>query len=620
VILMRFPPSMLDEIRQRLPVSAVVGRRVKLRRQGREYAGLSPFKAEKTPSFTVNDQKGFYHCFSSGEHGDIFKFVMATEGLSFTEAVERLAKDAGVPLPKPEPRQREREEEFDRLRRVTEASAAFFQQQLQSGAGREAQEYLARRGVAETEIAAFRLGYAPEGRDKLKAHLAGLGFGAEECARAGMLIAGDDIPAPYDRFRHRLMFPITNLSGAVIAFGGRVLKPDQQPKYLNSPETPLFHKGSVLFNAHAARRAAHERREIIVAEGYMDVIALARAGFANAVAPLGTALTEDQLRLLWRMADEPVMCFDGDAAGRKAALRALETALPHLKPGATLRFAFLPDGLDPDDLLRASGPSAVVEVLKAARPLIEVLWSSELDVGASCTPEARQALRARLFAHAAKIQDKGLSAEYRRDLADRWWSHFNPPKSFGKNGAKPKTAGSGSRILQTALIQPAKFPPREAAMIMMIVNHPFLIEEAFEDIAELRFSVAPLARLRDAILEIHGSEGALDKGSLHNQLSKLGLGAVLSQVEQSITHQSDWHTRPDAHKESVLIGWRQMIALHRKAWLKVELEAATQAYNEDLSEENLLRLLDVHRHIIDAEGQEASIDGYAIATAARESV
>ncbi|MBC8050091.1 MAG: DNA primase, partial [Chitinophagales bacterium] len=442
---MRFPPSLLDEIRHRLPVSQVVARRVKLKRQGREYAGLSPFKAEKSPSFTVNDQKGFYHCFSSGEHGDVFKFVMATEGLSFAEAVERLAKEAGVPLPAPEPRQQEREAEFDRLRRVTEASAAFFERELQMSAGREARDYLSKRGVSEAEIASFRLGYAPESRDKLKTHLASLGFSAEEAARTGMLISGEDIATPYDRFRNRLMFPITNLSGAVIAFGGRALKADQQPKYLNSPETPLFHKGSVLFNAHAARKSAYDRKEIIVAEGYMDVIALARAGFANAVAPLGTALTEDQLNLLWRMADEPILCFDGDTAGRKAAFRALDVALPHVKPGATLRFAFLPDGLDPDDLLRASGPAAVEAVIAAARPLIDVLWMMETDGVAPGTPEAQAGLKSRLKARAASIADRDVSHYYLKELEQRLWRLLNPKRADFNGPQSRAQQRTGSR-------------------------------------------------------------------------------------------------------------------------------------------------------------------------------
>src|SRR5262245_10415779 len=334
---MRYPPSLLDEIRARLPVSQVVGRKVALKRAGREFKGLSPFKSEKTPSFTVNDRKGFYHCFSTGEHGDIFTFLMKTEGLDFPEAVERLAQEAGVPMPKAGPRDAEAEDQRGRLYQLLAASIVFFEKQLAGPQGAEARRYLAKRGLDAEGIARFRLGYAPGSKSALKEHLALAGFTAAEMAASGMLIAGDDIPVSYDRFRHRIMFPISDMKGRIIAFGGRALDPEAPAKYLNSPETPLFHKGANLYNAYNARGPAHDKGQIVVVEGYVDVIALAQAGFAETVAPLGTALTEDQLRLLWRMAPEPVLCFDGDAAGRRAAFRAVEIVLPHLKPGLSVQ-------------------------------------------------------------------------------------------------------------------------------------------------------------------------------------------------------------------------------------------------------------------------------------------
>jgi len=295
---MRFNPNFLDEIRARLPVSQVVGRKVALKKAGREYRGLSPFKTEKSPSFFVNDQKGFYHCFASGEHGDIFTFLMKTEGLEFPEAVERLAQEAGVPMPKQPERNVAEEDQRDRLYRLLEASAAFFEESLRSGLGAEARRYIERRGLQHETVRAFRLGFAPSSRTALTAHLKGKGFSLADMASAGMLIAGNDIPEPYDRFRNRVMFPILDLKGRVIAFGGRALEKDVPAKYLNSPETPLFHKGHTLFNAARARSAAHDKNRVIVVEGYMDVVALAEGGFAEAVAPLGTALTEDQVKLL----------------------------------------------------------------------------------------------------------------------------------------------------------------------------------------------------------------------------------------------------------------------------------------------------------------------------------
>ncbi|MEO0729636.1 MAG: DNA primase, partial [Pseudomonadota bacterium] len=383
---MRFDPHKLDEIRARLPVSAVVGRRVSLKKKGREFAGLSPFKTEKTPSFFVNDQKGFYHCFASGEHGDIFTFLMKMEGLSFPEAVERLADEAGVALPKPDPRERDRAEQRLRLHEVHQVAVRFFIEQLRGPAGAEARDYLVRRGLADETIRTFGIGYAPNGRTDLLNLLKSQGFSEAEINTSGLVISGADIAKPYDRFRDRVMFPILDLRERVIAFGGRALSSDQPAKYLNSPETPIFHKGHVLFNAARARQRAHKTGAMVVVEGYMDVVALAEAGITNAVAPLGTALTTDQIAQLWRFVDEPLLCFDGDSAGRKAAFRAIDTALPGLQPGKSLRFAFLPDGLDPDDFVRERGVEQLRDLFGAAQSFSDTLWDREWGDGNWATP------------------------------------------------------------------------------------------------------------------------------------------------------------------------------------------------------------------------------------------
>src|SRR5499427_3652841 len=364
---MAFPPQFLDELRARLPVSEVVGRRVKLRKTGREWKGLSPFNQEKTPSFTVNDQKGFFHDFSSGKHGDIFGFVMETEGLTFPEAVERLAGMAGLPVPNVSKEAQAREERRKTLHDIVELAAKFFEATLAARAGARARGYLADRRLDAAAQLRFRLGYAPNERFALKEHLGAQGIPVDAMVEAGLLVAGDDIPVPYDRFRDRVIFPITDLRGRVVAFGGRALEKDVPAKYLNSPETPLFHKGAMLYNGAAARQAAHQGAPIIVVEGYVDVIAMVTAGFPATVAPLGTALTEDQLALLWKMADEPILCFDGDSAGMRAAYRAVDLALPKLVPGKSLLFATLPEGQDPDDLVRSGGAAAVAEMLAAAR-------------------------------------------------------------------------------------------------------------------------------------------------------------------------------------------------------------------------------------------------------------
>jgi DNA primase len=639
---MRFPPSLLDEIRARLPVSHIIGRRVKLKRQGREYVGLSPFKQEKTPSFTVNDHKGFYHCFASGEHGDIFTFLMKTDGLSFPEAVERLAREAGVEMPKASREAEAREATAVTLRKITEASCAFFQKALAGPEGREARAYLDRRGLSGTEIERFRLGYAPPGRHTLKEHLAAQGFRQEDMAASGMLIAGEDIPVSYDRFRNRLIFPITNLKGEVIAFGGRALAEDQQPKYLNSPETPLFHKGSVLFNAAAARRAAHERGGVIVAEGYMDVIALTRAGFPNAVAPLGTALTPEQLTLLWRMADEPLLCFDGDAAGVKAACRALETALPHLRPGKSLAFALLPEGLDPDDLLRQRGREAVEETLRASRPLVEMLWAKELGAGDWTTPERRAHFEQRLHEMVGLIGDATVRQYYAQEMRRRLREHFGGyvpqsragrgkgqrPERFGGRTSHREVASGGflgakrpalaqsatlrsSALAESALIRTAGHDllHREVLILRTLLNHPWLLDDAAEEIAAIHLESPVLQRLRDAILTAYSGQNTLDKDVLHHQLEKLGYSSLLARIEHAITHNSDWDTQPEASREDVVSGWRHRLALHRKSELRRELESAERAYEIEQSEENYLKLQDLSRQVWGADGTELAADG-----------
>src|SRR5438067_6581684 len=393
---MRFTPQFLDELRARLPVSEVVGRRVKLKRAGREWKGLSPFQQEKSPSFTVNDQKGFYHDFSSGKHGDIISFLMETEGVGFTEAVERLASMAGVPLPAVTPDAARQEQRRKTLHDVMDLAAKFFSDTLASRNGAKARGYLGDRAISPSTQLQFRLGYAPPDRFALKEHLGAQGISTEDMVEAGLLVGGDDIPVPYDRFRDRVMFPITDARGRVIAFGGRALEKDAQAKYLNSPETPLFHKGGTLYNIAAARKVAHEGAQIVVVEGYIDVIAMVTAGYEAAAAPLGTALTEDQLALLWKMADEPVLCFDGDGAGRRAAYRALDLALPHVKPGKTVAFALLPEGQDPDDLARSGGREAIAEVIGAARSLSDMLWQRETEAGGFDTPERRAGLDQRI--------------------------------------------------------------------------------------------------------------------------------------------------------------------------------------------------------------------------------
>jgi DNA primase len=646
---MRFTPQFLDELKARLPVSDVVGRRVKLRKAGREWKGLSPFNKEKTPSFFVNDQKMAWFDFSSGKNGNIFDFVMATEGLSFPEAVERLAAQAGMPLPVVSHDEEARDRRRKTLNDIVELAAQFFQTTLASRNGAKARGYLADRGVDPATQIKFRLGYAPAERFALKEHLGNQGIPVEDMVEAGMLVAGDDIPVPYDRFRDRVIFPIADLRGHVIAFGGRALEKDVPAKYLNSPETPLFHKGANLYNFAPARIAAHKGGEVIAVEGYVDVIAMVSAGFEATVAPLGTALTAEQLVLLWRMADEPVLCFDGDDAGRRAAYRAVDLALPLIAPGKSLRFASLPEGHDPDDLVRAGGREAVAEVLGAARPLADVLWRRETEAGGFDTPERRAALEARINEITAVLKDEAVRRHYRSEFNARLRRLFEldrQPASrrpftrsdprFNRRGPPPRGGPDRfrkDRPFQTAPMlvsgepyvvasaQMAMSPVhrghraaisrREALILQAVLNHPWLLHEHLEDLAGLEFSHSETEKVKAALIDIFSHEGAPDRDSMRAELAGRGLGDLVARVEKAITTGAVWGVAPEAAPDDVLMTWNQLVALHRQ-WhsLIKELKDAEQALGQDSTEANNSWLQDVKARLSVIDGTEALIEGF----------
>jgi DNA primase len=647
---MRFTPQFLDELRARLTVSEVVGKRVKLRKQGREFIGLSPFNKEKTPSFTVNDSKGFFHDFSSGKHGDIFGFVMETEGVGFPEAVERLAQMAGVPLPKVSREDVERDARRKTLHDVMELAAKFFAATLASKDGAKARGYLADRGIDAATQLKFRLGYAPPERFALKEHLGAQGISVEDMVEAGLLSAGDNIPLPFDRFRDRIMFPITDLRGRVIAFGGRALEKDAFAKYLNSSETPLFHKGATLYNIAAARQAVHDGAQLIVVEGYIDVIAMVTAGFSATVAPLGTALTEDQLALLWKMADEPVLCFDGDAAGLRAAYRAVDLAMPRLKPGKSLKFAVLPQDQDPDDLVRSGGREAMSEVIAAAQPLGQLLWARETEGHQFDTPERRAALEARINAVTAAIGDDSVRKYYRQDFNARLGAFFAPAQGPRgnrernwrggrgeqgqnwrarrerdwpfRNGSIARPAANGSSapyvvVSQQLAVSPVHrghrtaVPRREALILQAALNHPWLLHDHLEELASLEFRHADAERLKAALIDIAAHAAALDAETLRAELSVRDLIEVSERIAAAITTVSVWGTQAEAAPDDVLVTWQQLVALHRQ-WhsLVKELKDAEQALGRDASEANYLKLRDVKARLSRVEGTEALIEGF----------
>src|SRR3954454_6069140 len=439
---MAFPPGFLDELRSRISLADLVGRRVRLVRRGREHSGLCPFHNEKTPSFYVVEDKGFFHCFGCGAHGDAIGFIMRADNLDFIEAVERLSGEAGIAVPTQTPQERDRAQRQKTLLEALAAAAAFYEAQLWGPGGARAREYLIRRGLDEETIRRFRLGWAPEDRQALRRAL-GSEFPEALLGEAGLRRVPHEGDSPYDYFGARVMFPIGDRAGRIIAFGGRTLG-DGQPKYLNSPDTPVFEKGKILYGWAAGGAAvardhdnAAQGTPVIVVEGYMDVIALHRAGFGGAVAPLGTALTETQLHELWRLAPEPVLCFDGDTAGKRAALRALAGALPLLQPGRSLRFAVLPAGEDPDSLIRGGAPGAFSQILAAASPLSEMLWQTEMNAVAIDTPERRADLERRLMVQASLIADRTVQNEYRRFFRDRLFSLGRPNRPVRFSGRRP---------------------------------------------------------------------------------------------------------------------------------------------------------------------------------------
>jgi len=659
---MRFTPQFLDELRARLSVSEVVGKRVKLKKAGREWKGLSPFQQEKTPSFYVNDQKGFYHDFSSGKHGDIISFVMETDGLPFAEAVERLANMAGLALPAVTPNAAREEQRRRTLHDVMDLAATYFAETLASRVGAKARGYLADRAISPATQLQFRLGYSSPDRFALKEHLGKLGVSVEDMVETGLLIGGDDIPVPYDRFRDRVMFPITDLRGRVIAFGGRALEKDVPAKYLNSPETPLFHKGDNLYNHQTARKATHDGGTLIVVEGYVDVIAMVTAGFAGAVAPLGTALTESQLALLWKMADEPILCFDGDRAGQKAAYRAADLALPFLAPGKSLRFALLPEGQDPDDLVRSGGRGAIEEVIAAAKPLAEMIWSRELEGGNFATPERRAALEARIKDLSNGIRDEVVRRYYRDDFSERLRRTFAPEGGRGGFGDRGNfRGGGGGRPFQPRGGQPNRFgggqgfgggrrgPPgpiplpsgpyqaaspqlanspimrgqrsaisrREALILQCLINHPWLLHDHLEEVAALELAHPEVHKLRAGIIAAfandhhHSPDPEEQAEKMRSDIEKSGFSQLLQRVEGGITTAAVWGVREGAARDDVLATWHQLVALHRQYHsLLRELKDAELALGEDPSEANLAWLRDVKARLAEVDGTEALIEGF----------
>ncbi|MFZ2018469.1 MAG: DNA primase [Methyloceanibacter sp.] len=601
---MKFSDSFLDEIRARLPVSQVVSRRVPLKRAGREWKGLSPFNREKTPSFTVNDQKGFYHCFSSGKHGDIFTFLMETEGLSFPEAVERLAGDAGLPMPKPDPQFERANKERLGLLDALEAAAGLFEEALGAREGRDALLYAERRGLKPETLKEFRIGFAPHAKEALKATLTKRGFTEAQLLDAGLLVKPDDGRPSYDRFRNRLTIPILDVKSRVIGFGARALDPNAEPKYLNSPETRLFDKGSTIFNFARARQAAFDKGELVVVEGYMDVLALHQAGFTNAVATLGTAFTERQMEQLWLLAPEPIICFDGDRAGEAAAARAIDRMLPMLKEGHSFRFAFLPEGMDPDDLVRSQGAPAFTQCLRNARPLIDVLWLRERAEQPIDTPERRAAFEARLDALLAEIANARVRDHYRREVRNRLFALWRE---------RPSPRQSSSRA-------PVRVPPNSGTMpppsprgfattiALTLVNHPSLLDRFADEVASLEVRDKPLAALLSFVTRIVFERDGISREQLLEVLEASPHAKLLARLSRESAFKRIAFLQPETPLEDVEVQFADLIFRFRALpALSKELDEGAD-HLADLSEAEFERFATLQQQVASVGNQHAGDD------------
>ncbi|WP_239805954.1 DNA primase [Croceicoccus hydrothermalis] len=531
---MALSPQWLDELRSRITLSAVVNRTTRLQKAGHEFKACCPFHNENTPSFYVNDAKGFYHCFGCGAHGDAIRWLTDQRGLPFIDAVKELASEAGLEMPAPDPRAAQAAEQRATLHDVLAEAQAWMVRNLASDMGHMARQYLGQRGFSEKAVREFGFGYAPDSRGAIKEALSG--FPTEMLVEAGLLIDVENKP-PYDRFRGRLMLPIQDRRGRVVGFGGRILDTAiKAPKYLNSPETPVFDKGRTLYNLHRAAPASRQANRIVVVEGYMDVVALADAGIADAVAPMGTALTDAQLEILWRLVPVPVLCFDGDAAGQRAAMRAISRALPMLRPGHSLRICTLPEGMDPDDLIRRDGAGAFAELLKQGEGLAEIIWRHERAAAPLSTPEDKAGLKSRLLAHVDTIADSDIRSLYRRELLDRYGAFAFPRRERGQGFVRPPAGNRGFDR------RPAIAPPSAsikantlraaagrltAAILVGLMRHPECLDHYAERLARLHPDNPQHAALLDAMLSLVDESMANDGTGRRKPLETNDIAAIL---------------------------------------------------------------------------------------------
>lgn len=576
----------------RLPVSEVVGRKAKLVRAGREYKACCPFHKEKSPSFTVNDQKGFYHCFGCGAHGDIVGFTMRADNRSFPEAVEYLANLAGLPVPQSSPEEAQRYEREKNLYTLIEDAARWFEEQLFTPAGKQALDYARGRGLSDESIARFRLGFAPADGQSLIKMLGTKGYTPQQMVDAGLAKQAENEQRIYSFFRGRLIFPVGDRRGRVVAFGARLLEGDG-PKYINSADHSLFHKGQLLYGFSRARAAAADGKPIIITEGYMDVIRLVEAGFVGAVAPLGTALTEEQMQLVWKiipkppvrpdlLAHIPVLCFDGDTAGQRAAERALDRILPFLSADQSARFALMPVGEDPDSLIRKKGPQAMQLVLDAAAPLIDFLWRTTAGERPLNTPEDRAGFKRALEARIGTIRDTSLQQDYRQTISKQLQDQFGnapPAHAQQKFSGSSRFAQKGKRFTYVSVLKPRPLPNnlQERIMLGLLINHPALFHEMEEALHTLPFADADLEKLRSAICDImaHEQDNEVSSSLMKERLEQEGYGPLLTRLFGSDLFLHAGFVRAERPLELARAGWQDIWNTHLRRSLEDELKNAS---------------------------------------------
>ena len=596
---MSLPPGFLDELRTRLSIGQVVGRKVvwdtRKSNQGKgDLWAPCPFHQEKTSSFHVDDKKGYYYCFGCHAKGDAISFVRETENVGFMEAVQILAGEAGMTMPARDPQAQQKADRRTQLAEVMEMAVQFYRLQLNTGAGAEARDYLAGRGLTGPALERWEIGMAPQGWQNLWDHLTAKGVSEDLIVGCGLAKASQQGKKPYDTFRHRIMFPIRDARGRAIAFGGRAMDPNDNAKYLNSPETDLFDKGRNLFNLKPAREAAGKGQPLIVAEGYMDVIALSEAGFEACVAPLGTAITENQLQMMWRVSPEPVITLDGDKAGQRAAMRVIDLALPLLAAGQSVRFTMMPEGQDPDDLLKSAGPSVMREKIEGAVPMVQLLWQREVEGKVFDSPERKAALDKSLREKIMLIKDPSIRSHYGQAIKDMRWDLFGKSRdqrggqgggqrqnNWTPKGAKlPAQASTKASALAGGTLMEDHL--HEAVIVAVLIRNPLILNDFYGALERMQCSSHDVAVIRDALLEQDGD------ADMENRIGEqIGDGALVNLFAQAHVAITPAVRRPDNGDMARMCLAEEFAKLTARRGHAHEVEDAIEELSSDVADERL---------------------------------